>query len=184
MSTENIHYRQAARDAKARWWHRINVSDLIITIVLLVVFGGAFLMALGYKELAGYFPLGVSALGIVGALTFLVRVLFFPRKPEAPKGALPEESQSFSDAEYEFFRSLTARDWLQSSAWLAGFYVLLGVAGIYVATAVFTIAYLKFDVKKSWLFSAIYAVVLTGLVWVLFTMVLVLPLPGGLLELA
>ncbi|WP_345751642.1 tripartite tricarboxylate transporter TctB family protein [Microbacterium rhizophilus] len=182
MSTETIW--NTADAGKPRWWQRINMSDLIITIILLAVFTAALIMATGFKPVAAYFPLGVSALGVIGSLTFLVRVLFLPRKPEAPKAALPKETQSFSEAEYEFFRSLTRHDWLTSFAWLASFYVVLGVFGIYVASIAFTVAYLRFAVRTKWLFSVIYAVVLTGLVGGVFGVVLKLPLPGGLLGIA
>lgn len=178
MSTENIN--QPAIDAETTSrWRRINLSDLIITVVLVGVFSGAFVMAMSFSSLAAYFPLGVSALGVLGSLTFLVRVVFFPRKPNAPKAALPDGAQSFSDSEHEFFQSLTKRDWLASTAWLGGFYVVLGLFGIYVACLAFTIAYLRYEVQRKWLFSIAYAIILTGLIWAIFGLVLALPLPTG-----
>lgn len=166
------------------WWRRVNKSDLVITIVFLVVFVGALLIALSFPQLAGYFPLGVSTAGAIASLAFLVRVLFFPRKADAPKTNVPEAAKSMSDEEYEFFKSLTLRQWVTAIGWLGGFFVGLAVFGIYVSTAVFTVAYLRLQAGKSWLFSVIYSVALTGLIWIAFRLALHLPLPGGLLGLA
>ncbi|TFB75020.1 tripartite tricarboxylate transporter TctB family protein [Cryobacterium glaciale] len=179
MSTEVI---SAIRAAPGRW-ARVNKSDLIITALLLVVFLAAMTMATEWKPLAAYFPLGVSALGAAASATFLVRVLFFPRSAEAPKTNIPEEARSMADQEYEFFRSLTTRDWIVAVAWLGGFYVALAVAGIYVAMAVFTVAYLKLQASRSWFFAIVYAALLAGITFLIFSTLLKLPLPGGLLGL-
>ncbi|WP_206477124.1 tripartite tricarboxylate transporter TctB family protein [Microbacterium sp. KRD172] len=182
MSTEAFFSPTAAEHVS--WWKRVNKSDMIITAVLLGLFVMAFSMALGFPALAGYFPLGVSAAGAIASLCFLIRVLFFPRTPDAPKTNIPEVAKSMSEQEYEFFKSLTGRDWLSSLGWLGGFFIGLAVFGIYVALVVFTVGYLKFQAEKSWWFAAIYAACLTGLVFVAFEIALKLPLPGGLLGLA
>ncbi|WP_077488172.1 tripartite tricarboxylate transporter TctB family protein [Sinomonas mesophila] len=163
---------------------RVNKPDLIITSVLLVVFVAAYLMATGWKELAAYFPLGVSGAGAIASASFLVRVLFFPPKPDAPKTDVPESAKSMAEQEYEFFKNLTSRDWISSICWLGGFFIALAIFGIYVAMAAFTVAYLRFQADKSWLFAAIYAVVLGGVIYGAFEIILKLPLPGGLLGLA
>ncbi|GAB3267813.1 tripartite tricarboxylate transporter TctB family protein [Microbacterium lacusdiani] len=181
MSTEVI---RTPEGEPASRWSRINVSDLVITLVLLIVFAGAFAMATAWKPLAAYFPLGVSVAGMVATATFLVRVVFFPRKPDAPKANVPEAAKSMSEQEYEFFKSLTARDWLTSIGWLGGFFVALSILGIYIAIGGFTLAYLRLQASKSWRFAVAYTVALVGVIYLAFELVLKLPLPGGAFGLA
>ncbi|MGN9793581.1 hypothetical protein ACTMTU_21115 [Streptomyces sp. OZ13] len=52
----------------------------------------------------------------------------------------------------------------------------LYVFGLYVAAAVFTVVYLRFQAKSSWLFSGLYAAVLVAAVHALFGLVLT-PVP-------
>lgn len=166
------------------WWRRINKSDLVVTGVLLVVFIAAFVMATAWKPLAAYFPLGVSGAGVIASATFLVRVAFFPRAKEAPKTNVPDGTKSMSEQEFDFFKSLSLLDWAKSLGWLAGFFVFLAVFGIYVAVVAFTLAYLRFQAEKSWLFAAVYTTMLAGAIYGIFEVALKLPLPGGLFGLA
>ena len=160
----------------------VNLADAIGSGVITVVFIVAFVTALSFSALAGYFPLGVSALGAVISFVLFVRVVFFPPKLK-PEG-LEDAAHSQTDAEYQFFASLTTRDWLVSGVWLAGFFVGLAFVGIYVTSAAFTIAYLKFQAGKSWLFAVIYAVIATGVIWAAFGLLLKLPLPTGIVGLS
>lgn len=181
MSTELIDTQESA---DATWWERVNKTDLVITSLLLALFVMAFVIATGWKALAAYFPLGVSGIGAGTSAIFLIRVLFFPRKKDAPKTNVPDGAQSSSDQEYEFFKQLTTRDWVVSLGWLTAFYVLLGIAGIYVVIVVFTVGYLRYQVEKSWSFATVYAFVLLAVVAGVFKFALKLPLPGGLLGIA
>lgn len=182
MSIDTIHTVNGEEGGSQR--RRVHKPDLIITSVLLVVFVVAYLMATAWKDIAAYFPLGVSGAGAIASATFLIRVLFFPPKPETPKTNVPEAAKSMAEQEYEFFKNLTARDWITSIGWLGGFFVALAVFGIYVAVVAFTVGYLRFQTAKSWWFAAIYSVVLGGVIYGIFEITLKLPLPGGLLGLA
>ena len=164
-------------------WARVNKSDLVITVLLLVVFLGGLVLAAQWPPLAAYFPLGVSAIGAIASATFLVRVLFFPRTPQAPKTNIPDEARPIVDQEHDFLRSLTSRDWFVGVAWLGGFYLALAIVGIYLALVAFTVAYLKIQANRSWLFAIVYSALLTGVIFLVFSILLRLPLPGGLLEL-
>ncbi|MDE8670500.1 tripartite tricarboxylate transporter TctB family protein [Pseudarthrobacter sp. H3Y2-7] len=183
MSTEMIHSIDGDGEGGSRGRH-VHKPDLIITSVLLVVFVAAFLMATGWRDLAAYFPLGVSGVGVVASASLLLRVLFFPPKPAAPKTNVPEAAKSVAEQEYEFFKNLSTRDWVTSLGWLGGFFVALSVFGIYLAMVAFTVGYLRFQTAKSWWFAAIYAALLGGVIYVVFAIALKLPLPGGLLGLA
>lgn len=106
MSTEIIHSADgASNDEGGSRLRRVHKPDLIITSVLLVVFVVAFLMATGWKDLAAYFPLGVSGAGVIASASLLVRVLFFPPKPDAPKTDVPDAAKSVAEQEYEFSRT-------------------------------------------------------------------------------
>lgn len=85
-----------------------------------------------------------------------------------------------ADADHMFFASLSRQDWVVSLAYLAAFFVGLSIFGLYVASAVFTVGYLRFQAKSSWLFSVGYAVVMAAAVYALFGMGLQLPVPEGL----
>lgn len=182
MSTDTLHPIEDA-DASGSRWHRVQKPDLIITSVLLLVFVVAFLMATGWRDLAAYFPLGVSGVGVIASASFLVRVLFFPPKPHSPKTDVPEAAKSVAEQEYEFFKNLSRRDWITSLCWLSGFFVALVIFGIYVAVVAFTVGYLRFQAAKSWWFAWIYGAVLGGLIYGIFQITLKLPLPDGLLGL-
>ncbi|WP_139007011.1 tripartite tricarboxylate transporter TctB family protein [Arthrobacter crystallopoietes] len=165
--------------APEAWWHRVNKADLVITLVFLAIFALGFVLALEWKPLAAYFPLGVSLAGMIASAVFLIRVLIPPRSADPAETNVPKNVPSPTDQEYEFFKSLTPADWLSTICWLGGFFVFLAVFGIFVALVVFTVGYLKFQAQKSWLFSGIYAAVLAGLVYVIFTLTLNIPLPEG-----
>ncbi|RKO20397.1 tripartite tricarboxylate transporter TctB family protein [Pseudarthrobacter phenanthrenivorans] len=163
---------------------RIHKPDLIITSVLLAAFMVAYAMATAWRDLAAYFPLGVSGAGIVASATLLIRVLFFPPRRDTPKAEVPDAAKSVAEQEYEFFKNLTGRDWLISVGWLGGFFLALAVFGIYVAVAAFTLGYLRFQTAKTWWFAAVYAALLGGVIYGIFRIALKLPLPGGLFGLA
>ncbi|MDP9888686.1 tripartite tricarboxylate transporter TctB family protein [Pseudarthrobacter enclensis] len=170
-------------DASGSRSRRVHRPDLIITSVLLLVFIVAFLMATGWRDLAAYFPLGVSGMGAIASASFLVRVLFFPPKPHSPEPDVPGAAKSVAEQEYEFFKNLSKRDWITSICWLGGFFIALVIFGIYVAVVAFTAGYLRYQAAKSWWFSWIYAAVLGGVIYGIFEITLKLPLPDGLLGL-
>lgn len=184
MSTEMIHSVDGDGDGDGSRVRHVHKPDLIITSVLLVGFIVAYLMATAWRDLAAYFPLGVSGAGAIASATFLIRVLFFPPKPTPPAINVPEVAKSVAEQEYEFFKNLTVRDWITSIGWLGGFFLTLAVFGIYVAMIGFTVGYLRFQTAKPWRFATIYAAVLGGVIYGIFEIALKLPLPGGLLGLA
>lgn len=164
----------------AAWWHRVNKVDFVITLVFLVIFTLGFVLALEWKPLAAYFPVGVSIAGMIASAVFLIRVLIPARSESGVETNVPKDAPSSIDQEYEFFKSLTRADWFSTIGWLGGFFVFLAVFGIFVALVVFSVGYLKFQAEKSWLFAGLYAAVLAGLVYVFFILILNIPLPEGI----
>jgi hypothetical protein len=180
----------------------VDRSSAAISAVLLVVFVAAFVNARQWQAIVALFPLAVTAIGAVLAAVFLVRSLtgrgsrtarraptgdaVEPPRGTDPVGAIVEQAEEadHADAEQAFYASLGRRDWLVSLGCFAAFFVGLALAGLYVATVVFTIAYLRYQAGASWRLSVIYAVVLATATYGLFGAALQLPVPGGLLDLA
>lgn len=170
----------AEEDLEGTWWQRVNKSDFFITLSFLAIFTLGLVLALGWKPLAAYFPLGVAIAGMVASATFLTRVLIPSRLGKGAETNVPKSAPSATDSEYEFFKSLSKAEWISTICWLGGFFLFLAVFGIFVSMVVFTIGYLRFQAEKSWLFSAIYAAAFASIVYVIFTLALGIPLPQGI----
>jgi Tripartite tricarboxylate transporter TctB family len=176
----------------------IDWGDVVISAALLAIFIAAFLNAQQWQPIAALFPKVATGIGAILSAAFLVRSVFFRRRtaPAAPvdgaghidpvTAAQEAEELGADQAESEraFFASLDLRDWLVSLAYFAAFFIGLYVLGLYVTAVLFTIAYLRFQARSSWLFSVIYAVVLTAALYGLFGYALQLPVPEGLLGLS
>ncbi|MFD7443653.1 tripartite tricarboxylate transporter TctB family protein [Streptomyces sp. NPDC059909] len=178
-------------------------ADVIIALALFVVFAAAFVTALQWQAVAGLFPLIATGVGVALSAAFSVSTLVRrgrerraePEPAPGPRQATEatgdaddsedadDTTADQSEADHMFFASLNREDWAVSLGYLAAFFVGLYVCGLYVAAAVFTVLYLRFQAKSSWLFSGVYAAVLVAAVYGLFGLVLKLPLPEGLLGL-
>ena len=158
---------------------RLPVADLLLTAGLLAIFVVAFLTARAWCFETGVFPRMITALGVVLAVLHLV--VLFTRRPDPDLHAHGEDAEIEAvDVEYVFERAGT-RAWLRNLAWIAGFFLLLYVAGIFVAAPVFTVAYLRFEAHASWVLSAVYAVVVGAILYLSFVVFLDIPTPPGLL---
>lgn len=158
---------------------RLPLADLVITGGLLVVFVVAFVTARSWPYGAAIFPEMVTAVGAVLAALHLVLLLVRRPAPDLQPHGEDGEIEAL-DVEY-VFEHAGRRAWAAGLGWLAAFFVLTYVAGVVVAAPVFTALYLALSARKSWLFSAIYAVVLGVVLYVGYTVMLELPLPEGIL---
>lgn len=157
---------------------RVPIADLVLTAGLLGVFVLAFVTALGWSFNTGVFPLLVTGLGVVLALLHLLVLLV--RRPVEDRTPHGEDDEiEAMDVEYAFEHAGRAM-WTRTLGWVSGFFVLLYVAGIFVAAPVFTIAYLRFSARASWLLSVVYAVVVGLVLYVAFVVLLDVPTPPGL----
>ncbi len=159
---------------------RLPVADLLLTVGLLAVFVLAFVTARGWSFNTGVFPLLITGLGIALTLLHLVVVLV-RRPPPDPRPHGEDEELEAMDVEYAFEHASRSQ-WAGTLGWVAGFFVLLYVAGIFIAAPVFTIAYLRVAAKASWLLSVVYAVVVGLVLYASFVLFLDLPTPPGLFE--
>ncbi len=166
----------ASRDRPTR---RLPLADIVLTVALLTVFAIAFATARAWSFETGIFPLMVTALGAGLAVLHLVVLLVRHPAPDPhPHGEDGEIDPV--DVEYVFEHAGPAL-WLRSLSWIAGFLVALYVAGIFVAAPLFTILYLRFSARASWVLSVVYAVVVGVLLYLSFVVFLDLPTPEGLL---
>ncbi|MCW2843532.1 MAG: hypothetical protein JWN22_1448 [Nocardioides sp.] len=152
-------------------------AEVLGGIVLAIVFGGAFWLARGWDRQAAIFPLGVSAAGFLLAIALTVRALT-SRRMRAEAETPHEEIAADDNLEY-IFQTATARQWIVTLAWFGGFFVALYVLGLYASALIFTVAYLRTQDRRSWLFVIVYALVLVAVLYGAFTVLLAKPVPPG-----
>lgn len=100
---------------------------------MLVVLGVAFVMALGFPDRASYFPLAVSGAGALMVATVLVTDL----RDLARHGRAPvDRTQARRSARYLL--------------WIAGYLVVIFIAGLMGATAIFLATFLRLEARLRW----------------------------------
>jgi Tripartite tricarboxylate transporter TctB family len=151
------------------------VADVVVTVLLLGLFGWAFLETAEWSLRAALFPRMVTATAVVLAALHLVQAVLRLRRASPP---LDEAHPD--DVEY-VFRTAGPHRWASALAWVAAFFVLLYVTGLYVTAPVFSLLYLRVAAKRTLIFSAIYAIVMGVLLYVAFELALGVPTPSGLL---
>ena len=160
------------------------MSDLVLTVLLLALFGWGYLEAGQWSFQAALFPhlvtgasFLVSALHLVQVLVRLTREL--RTGVVVPDPGVAGEDPERDDVEY-LFQTAGARRWAAALGWIVAFFVLLYVAGLFITAPVFSFLYLRFVGRRSWLFSALYAVVLGAVLYAAFDLALGVPTPPGL----
>jgi Tripartite tricarboxylate transporter TctB family len=156
------------------------VADVVITALLLALFVGAFLAAGDWSFRAALFPRLVTGAGVALAALHLVQAVLRLRRPALDAEGTDPGDPDPDDVEY-VFRTAGPRRWASVLGWVAGFFVLLYIAGLYVTAPVFSLLYLRFAGKRTWIFSAIYAIVIAVVLYVAFELALGVPTPSGLL---
>ncbi|MCW2584185.1 MAG: hypothetical protein JWQ53_2975 [Klenkia sp.] len=169
------------------------VAELVGTLALLVVFGWAFLDAADWTFRTALFPRIVTAAGFLfcaGKLLQDVIGLLRHRSvgvstPVADHPAVPsggthdDEADVEGDVEY-LFATAGARSWSTALAWLAGFFLLLYIVGLFITAPIFSLLYLRYAGNQTWRLSTIYAVVLGAVLYLAFELALGIPTPPGL----
>jgi hypothetical protein len=158
------------------------VADVAVTVLLLALFAWAFVEAGGWSLRAALFPRLVTVAGV--ALAALHLGLVVPRlwRPApAPEGDPDGDTDGDPDDVAHVFRTAGARAWASALAWVTTFFVLLYVVGLYLTAPIFSLLYLRFAGGRTWIFSAIYAIVSAVLLYVAFELALGVPTPSGLL---
>ncbi|HLU59710.1 MAG TPA: tripartite tricarboxylate transporter TctB family protein [Pseudonocardia sp.] len=157
------------------------VADVVIAALLVALFAWGFTEAGEWSARAALFPRLVTGAGFLLGLLLLGQAVLRLRRPApAPDGDAGPDDADPDDVEH-VFRSAGAARWARALGWVAGFYALLYVCGLYLAAAVFSLLYLRFAGRRSWIFSAIYAIVIACVLYAVFRLVLGVPVPAGLL---
>jgi hypothetical protein len=152
--------------------------DLVFTIVLLVVFAAALLLARQWGFRASLVPTLVASVGVGLSVLHLVLVLMGPTHVPAPVPAAADGEVDHDPA--HVFATAGAANWRSHLLWVAGFFAAVYVVGLVVTTVVFTAAYLRLSVRAGWRFCAIYAAAMGLLLWLVFVELLAIQLPEGL----
>jgi hypothetical protein len=171
------------------------VADVILTALLLALFGWAFLEAGEWSFRAYLFPRIVSGAAFVfcglhlvqaalrlrrGAVDAPARVhVSAPAAADAAAGGEHENEVNEDDVEY-VFSTAGGRAWAAALGWVAGFFVLLYVAGLFLTAPLFSLLYLRFAGRQSWRMSVGYAVVIGVVLYVAFEVLLGIATPPGL----
>lgn len=170
-------------------------SDLVFSIVILVISVGALIWSFTYAEaVAMLLPRLAAGLGILSAVWMIIRKsreLVKQRAAAAnyaPAGAVEttiddeddEDEVDTNDAEYVLSHT-SRRDWLISLGFIAGFFVLLYLFGLFIAAGVLSLTYLIFVGKRKWWFAVIYTAVLVALLYALMRVITYIPSPAGII---
>ena len=168
-----------APTARRNW-----VGDAVIGAVLLLVFAGGLLSAVGFPFRAGLVPQIVCTAGVVFAVLFLFRVAADRRRapvPAAPpKDAVPVEAGDEDGSSEDYvFGTASGRTWLEVLVWFAGFFAGLALLGAVVAVPIFAAVYLLVVGRVRPVWAIVYAAALWVALFVGFDRVLELSLPPG-----
>lgn len=158
---------------------RILIADLVGGLLMVGIMVGVYLMTLTFSPQAAKFPGAISIGGAVLGAVLVVRALIGTR--EGPQDH--SESEDGGDLDC-VFHTAGRRQWLEALGWFLAFFVALYVLGLYAAALLFTVLYLRFEDKRSWLFAGVCAVLLTAVLYLAFTLLLTQPVPAGYFGLA
>jgi hypothetical protein len=191
----------ARRDTRRRVRSE-TVADLVLTVLLMALFAWGYLEANEWSDRAALFPhLVCGSMFVLSGLQLAVVLLRLRRElkgadtegSDAPahdaSGHLPaglvaephgnEDDVNEDDVEY-VFQTAGARRWSAALGWIAAFFVLLYVAGLYITAPLFSLLYLRFAGRRTWLLSVIYAAVVGLVLYLAFEVALSIPTPPGL----
>jgi hypothetical protein len=151
---------------------RLDRASIVAGLLLAVLFGWAYLEALGWPERTGLYPRVVCLAGVVMSLGLVVRSVVGTLGRRRGSAARAEESGEKDDEDLEYvFQTAGARRWLAALGWVAVFVGCLVVLG------------LRASARASWLVTIVYAVVATAILLLGTSVLLHVSVPEGLLPL-
>lgn len=175
-------------------------SNLIGAVIGIVIFAIALLMTFEWSDKAAMFPRIITGSGLFFSVLYGAGLVLTWRRAKQPgyvershqsveervHGQVQEQSPDgepeLESEEVEYiFATAGRRAWLRALGWVALFLVLIALLGLFVASAVFAFAYLRWGGGRTWLFSIIYAVILPVFLIFLFRIVLFVSTPIGIL---
>jgi hypothetical protein len=165
---------------------RVASADFVIAMTLLIIFACAFAGARQWPFDAKLFPMMVAGVGMVLAAVRMVLTLRPPRPTVTTVGPmvagieLKDEDEDSDEALEYIFETASRADWLRVLSWAAGFFLAFFLVGAIPSILVFTVLYLLFEARTTWLVSAVYALLLSGMLYAARELLHIL-LPGGIL---
>lgn len=175
------------------------MPDLVISSLVLIICGGVLVMSITYPPAVSMLlPRLAAGLGLLSAAWMIVSKSVALSRQQGKTGAekldgrtdkqttgpkeLAEDNDEVDPSDAQYILSRTSRRaWLTTIGFIAGFFLVLYLCGLFVAAAALSLVYLVVIGKKSWPFSLLYTVVLTGLLWVLMRWATYIPSPPGVL---
>lgn len=171
--------------------HRPRRGDWLFSVALLATFTVGHLAAETWPFRAALFPQLVSAAGFLLTALKLVGLTMQAVRSKRPQPLdeadndsaqdhklVDEEAEEAESIEY-VFATAGRRAWAGALAWIVVFFVLLWLLGVFVTVPIFALLYLKVAGKASWVSSALYAIVLGGVIYLAFRQLLFVPMPAG-----
>ena len=174
---------------------RVPLADVVLGVGTLVLFALALLETFEWSFRTALFPRMVTIAGCALTLGFLVWCAVAGRRRAEPPAAAPgtpkvdeadgqelvgEDDEHDHDVEYVFATAGRAA-WAQALGWVAFFVVLLWVTGLFITSALFAFSYLRWGAGRSWRLAAIYAVGMSGVLYLGLAVILTVSVPEGLL---
>jgi len=178
------------------------MPDIVISGIVLIVSVGAMAMSFTYPAAVSVLlPRLAAGLGIFCAIWMIAKNsiefarhrrdreedpastdAFSGTQEEAPSLDVPNVGQEIDENDPEYVLSHTPRKvWLVTLGFIAGFFILLYLCGLFIAAAALSLTYLLVIGKKSWIFAILYTVVFTALLWALMRWVIYISTPAGIL---
>lgn len=180
---------------------RHEFGDWLITLILLGVMVGAYVLAQDWPSHAAFFPQLVSGAGAVLSIVKVGSMIWSdfiaspklvvvskatpaPRQSEDVEkyieiAGTDDDDQGDEDELHSVFSTSGGKLWASAIGWMMLFFAGLYAFGLLVILPVFTVLYLRFVAKVSWLVCLLYVLGTAGVIYVLFVLVLRLPLPEG-----
>ncbi|PPA69121.1 tripartite tricarboxylate transporter TctB family protein [Jeotgalibacillus proteolyticus] len=125
--------------------------NVIFTTCLFITFTWAAVSALAFSRLAQFFPLYVSIIGSIVSGIYLATEIF----------KLVKQKEKVEQSRVLILKPLIY------TCWVAGYIGIIYLAGLFLATAIYLVAFLLIESKFS-LFKAVYS---TGIALVIMTVV-------------
>lgn len=157
------------------------LADFTITLVLLALFGAALVSSSAWSVKAALFPRFVTGVGLALAVLHLIAIVVtaLQRRPvEASPVPADDDATAGVDTEYVFANAGRAA-WAGALLWVAGFFVLLYVLGLFLAAPLFAVTYLRLSAERTWLFSIVYAAVIGAVLYIALEFALQVSTPPG-----
>jgi hypothetical protein len=180
--------------------HSVVKSDLIGAAFAAVIFAVALGMTFEWSDKAAMFPRVITGSGLLFSMAYLLACIVRARRAQKPDyatsvsqsleervhGSVQEHSSGSDDdlppEEVEYvFATAGRKAWLSALGWVTLFLVLTLLLGLFVASAIFAFVYLRWSGSTTWLFSSVYALILSVCLILIFRVVTFVPTPLGIL---